>query len=78
MAVPEPELVGYLQGKMADPSRTNLLSLYISGTSRCRKEIGIPGHACHTTCWGFRVFAPDLAPHAAIAIFSKSDRSTFG
>ena len=26
MAVPEPEFVGYLQGRMADPSRTNLLS----------------------------------------------------
>ena len=51
--VPEAEFVQYLQSRMADPSRTSLLSLVISGVSHCL-EIHDTWARMPSICWAFR------------------------
>ena len=57
MAVPEPELVGYLQGKMSDPSRTNLLSFAYIWYQPLSKEIADTWERLPHNLLGIPVFA---------------------
>jgi hypothetical protein len=78
MAVPETEFVAYLQGRMADPSQTNLLSFGYIWYQPLSKEIGTRGNACRTTLLGVPVFALMIwLAHAALAIFSRPGRRAF-
>ena len=54
MKVPEAEFVRYLQSRMADPSRTNLLSFSYIWYQPLAKEISDTWNACHPTSWAFR------------------------
>ena len=76
MAVPEADFVRYLRGRMADPSRTDLLSFSLhlvpAAVEGNRRYLGAAA-AQHP--WHSRVRAADLAAHAAVAIFCEPDRS---
>ena len=75
MTVPETEFVAYLQGRMADPSQTNLLSFAYIWYQPLSKEIcGHLGAPAAQPSRRAGVCAADLAAHAALAIFSRSDR----
>ena len=54
MAVPEAEFVRYLQSRMADPSRTNLLSFSYIWYQPLSRKSTIPGSACPPISWAFR------------------------
>src|SRR6266566_6863641 len=51
MTVPEDELVRYLRSRMADPSRSNLLSFAYIWYQPLSRKSTIPGIACRRTCW---------------------------
>ena len=57
MAVPEAEFVGYLQGRMADPSRTNLLSFSYIWYQPLAKEIADTWQRMPSNILGIPVFA---------------------
>ena len=57
MAVPEPEFVGYLQGRMADPSHTNLLSFAYIWYQPLSKEIADTWERLPHNILGLPVFA---------------------
>jgi hypothetical protein len=57
MAVPEPEFVGYLQSRMADPSRTNLLSFAYIWYQPLSKEIADTWARLPHNLLGLPVFA---------------------
>jgi hypothetical protein len=57
MAVPEAEFVRYLQGKMADPSRTNLLSFSYIWYQPLSKEIADTWQRMPSNILGIPVFA---------------------
>ena len=57
MAVPEPEFVSYLQSRMADPSRTNLLSFAYIWYQPLSKEIADTWGRLPHNLLGFPVFA---------------------
>ena len=57
MAVPEPEFVGYLQGRMADPSRTDLLSFAYIWYQPLSKEISDTWARLPSNALGVPVFA---------------------
>ena len=74
MAVPEAEFVRYLQSRMADPTRTNLLSFSYIWYQPLSKEIH-DTWAAHAVQYSGRsgVCVADLAAYAAVAIFCRSD-----
>lgn len=53
MAVPEPEFTAYLRSRMADPSRTDLLSFAYIWYQPLAKEVSTPGNGCHTISSAF-------------------------
>jgi multisubunit Na+/H+ antiporter MnhE subunit len=57
MAVPEPEFVAYLQGRMADPSRTNLLSFAYIWYQPLAKELTDTWERLPHNLLGLPVFA---------------------
>jgi hypothetical protein len=57
MAVPEPEFVGYLQSRMADPTRTNLLSFAYIWYQPLSKEIADTWERLPHNLLGLPVFA---------------------
>ena len=76
MAVPEPEFTAYLRSRMADPSRTDLLELRLYLVPAAGEgSFGHLGKAAAQCAGHSRVCAADLAAHAAVAIFSRPDRS---
>jgi hypothetical protein len=66
MAVPEAEFVGYLQGRMADPSRTNLLSFSYIWYQPLAKEIADTWARMPSNILGIPVFALLIWLHAPL------------
>jgi len=66
MAVPEAELVDYLQGRMADPTRTNLLSFSYIWYQPLSKEISDTWERMPSNILGIPVFALLIWLHAPL------------
>jgi hypothetical protein len=66
MAVPEAEFVGYLQSRMADPSRTNLLSFSYIWYQPLAKEIADTWARMPSNILGIPVFALLIWLHAPL------------
>jgi hypothetical protein len=66
MAVPEAEFVGYLQGRMADPSRTNLLSFSYIWYQPLSREIHDTWQRMPSDILGVPVFALLIWLHAPL------------
>ena len=76
MAVPEAEFRSYLQSRMADPSRINLLSFSYIWYQPLAKEISDTWQRLPSNLLGLPVFALLLgAAHPALALFRRADRS---
>src|ERR1700681_2305292 len=66
MAVPEPEFVHYLQGRMADPTRTNLLSFSYIWYQPLSREIHDTWERMPSNILGIPVFALLIWLHAPL------------
>src|SRR6202790_4664657 len=66
MAVPEPEFVQYLQGRMADPTRTNLLSFSYIWYQPLAREIHDTWERMPSNILGIPVFALLIWLHAPL------------
>jgi hypothetical protein len=66
MAVPEPEFVRYLQGRMADPTRTNLLSFSYIWYQPLSREIHDTWQRLPSNVLGIPVFALLIWLHAPL------------
>ena len=79
MKVPEAEFVRYLQSRMTDPSRTNLLSFSYIWYQPLAKEISrhLGAHAVQHSRHS-RVCAVDLAARPALEIFCRPDSRAGG
>jgi hypothetical protein len=76
MAVPEVEFTAYLRSRMADRSRTDLLSFAYIWYQPLSKEVLDTWERLPHNLLGLPVCAADLATHAAVALFSRIDSST--